>query len=152
MDLVEALLGDAYFAKLPPKSTGHEYFGSKFFVSVRDQILARGGQADDVIATLTAFTAQSVADQAERFFPEPVERWILYGGGVWNRSLFEWLQGRLGPAPVETSAAHGIPVDALEAVAFAVLGYCAREGRPCNLPSATGATRRVVLGSLTPPG
>jgi anhydro-N-acetylmuramic acid kinase len=96
-------------------------------------------------------TVESVAQQAERFFPERPQRWIVYGGGVANRALLEALRSRLAPTPVELTDTHGIPVDALEAVSFAVLGWCASRGEPCNLPAATGARQRVVLGTRTPP-
>ncbi len=152
VEVVRTLLGDAYFAEPPPKSTGHERFGGEFFERVRERVLAHGGGAEDVLATLTRFTAESARDQAERFFPTPPERWIVYGGGVRNATLLDELRTAVAPAPVETSDAHGIPADALEAVAFAVLGWCAVRGEPANLPPATGARRAVVLGVQTPPG
>ncbi len=152
VEVVRTLLGDAYFAEPPPKSTGHERFGGEFFERVRERVLSHGGGAEDLLATLTRFTAESARDQAERFFPTPPERWIVYGGGVRNATLLNELRTAVAPAPVETSDAHGIPADALEAVAFAVLGWCAVRGEPANLPPATGARRAVVLGVQTPPG
>ena len=145
------LLADPYFAAPPPKSTGHEHFGAAFFERARTQVLERGGTPDDVLATLTHVTVESVGAQASRFLPSPPERWILYGGGVRNTTLFESLISRLAPAPVERMDAHGIPADAFEAVAFAVLGWCASRGEPCNLPAATGARHPAVLGAATPP-
>jgi anhydro-N-acetylmuramic acid kinase len=145
------LLSAPYFALPPPKSTGHERFGAAFFERARDAVLARGGSADDVLATLSELTIESVADSATRFFAEPPERWIVYGGGARNPVLLASLRGRLAPAPVETSDAHGIPVDALEAVAFAAFGWLSSRGLPGNLPQATGARRAVPLGSATPP-
>ena len=95
---------------------------------------------------------ESVADQAKRFFPSQPARWIVYGGGARNPVLLETLRERLGPAPVELSAAYGVPIDALEAIAFAVLGWCASRGEPGNLPGATGARHPAILGTATPPG
>lgn len=149
--LLEEWLADPYFALAPPKSTGHERFGLEFFTRARDAVLARGGTTDDVFASLARLTVESVARAAERFFPEPAQRWILYGGGVHNRALVEGLRARLAPAPVETTDAHGVPSGALEAIAFAVLGHCASLGLPSNLPAATGAARAVCLGTLNPP-
>lgn len=150
--LLEELLSDPYFSLSPPKSTGHEHFDEAFFERARRGIEVAGGGADDLLATLVALTSESVARSAERFFPEPVERWLACGGGVHNAALLERLAGRLAPAVLETTDAHGVPGDALEAVAFAVLGWASSRGLPGNLPAATGAARRVVLGSATPPG
>ena len=149
--LVQEWLADPYFTRAPPKSTGHERFDAKFFERARDAVLARGGTPDDVFATLSALTIESVVRAAERFFPQPAERWILYGGGVRNRALIDGLRARLAPALVETTDAHGVPSGALESIAFAVLGHCASIGMPSNLPAATGAKRPVCLGTLNPP-
>jgi anhydro-N-acetylmuramic acid kinase len=149
--LLESLLGDAYFRRPPPKSTGHEHFGAAYFERARDAVLAAGGTADDVLATLAALTVESIARAARAFFPRPPARWLLCGGGVHNPVLVEGLRERLAPAVLESTADHGIDPDALEAVAFAVLGWCAARGRPSNLPAATGAARAACLGSATPP-
>ncbi len=151
-EVVRELLSDPYFAAPPPKSTGHEHFGQAFFERARARVLQRGGTPNDLLATLTEVTVESIADQARRFFPSPPQRWIVYGGGVWNTTLLAALRARVAPAPVEQTDAHGIPVDALEAVSFALLGWCASRGEPCNLPAATGAGHPVILGVATPPG
>ncbi len=148
---LEALLSDPYLEKAPPKSTGHERFGEAFFEVARRAVEAEGGGPDDLMATLAALTVESVARAALRFFPGPPARWLLYGGGARNPWLRERLIERLAPAPVETTEAHGVPTEALEAMTFALLGSLAAGGRPGNLPAATGAGRAVVLGSLVPP-
>jgi anhydro-N-acetylmuramic acid kinase len=149
--VLEALLAEPYFAAPPPKSTGHERFGAAFFERARDAVLAEGGSADDVLATLAALTVESVARAAERFFPEPPRRWLVYGGGVRNPALLDALARRVAPAALERTDAHGVPAHALEAMAFALLGWASSRGIPGNLPRATGASRPVVLGSATPP-
>jgi anhydro-N-acetylmuramic acid kinase len=150
-ELVEEWLREPYFARRPPKSTGHELFGDAFFAHARDSVLARGGSQDDVFACLAELTVESVASSAERFFAKPAERWLVCGGGAKNPALLERMRARLAPAKVETTDSHGVPSDALEAIAFAVLGHCASRGEPTNLPAATGARRAVPLGALTPP-
>jgi anhydro-N-acetylmuramic acid kinase len=150
--LVEEWLREPYFARRPPKSTGHERFGAEFFVAARDAVLAAGGSTDDVFASLAQLTVESVARAAEQFFPERAERWILYGGGARNPALREGLRARLAPALLDDSDAHGVPGGALEAIAFAVLGACAARGQASNLPAATGAKRAVCLGAINPPG
>lgn len=149
--VLEELLRDPYFRLPPPKSTGHERFGEAFFDRCRDQVARCGGSADDLCATLSMLTVESVFRAARDFFPSAAQRWIVYGGGAHNRALLEQLRERLAPAPVERTDDHGIPGDALEAIAFALLGWTSARGLPGNLTSATGASRPVVLGSATPP-
>ncbi len=149
--LLAELLADPYFAKPPPKSTGHEYFDDAFLARVRDGVAAAGGDFDDLLATLVRLTVDSVAQAAERFFPVPVGRWLVYGGGTRNGALLGALRERLEPAAVETTDPHGVPAEALEAMTFALLGWCAARGHASNLPSATGAAHAAVLGTATPP-
>ncbi len=149
--LVEAWLADPYFARRPPKSTGHEHFDASYFERARDAVLERGGAPDDVFASLARLTVESVVRAAQQFLPGPVERWILYGGGVRNRALVEGLRTRLAPALVETTDVHGVPSGALEAITFALLGHCASLGVASNLPAANGESREVCLGTLCPP-
>lgn len=150
--VLEDLLSDPYFAMAPPKSTGHERFGAAFFERAKQAVLARGGSPDDLLATLARLTVESVVRAAASFFPRLPERWVVYGGGVHNRALMEGLTRWLSPALVERSDAQGIPADALEAIAFALLGHAASLGEPGNVPSATGARRAAVLGTQVPPG
>ncbi len=148
--MLQELLADPYFSKPPPKSTGHEYFSAELFERNRDAMLARGAGPDDVAATCAALTVASVALAARCFFPVSPEHWFVYGGGVHNPVLLEGLRRELAPATVETTDSQGVPGDALEAMAFAALGWCAKRGVASNLPSATGASRAVVLGTATP--
>jgi anhydro-N-acetylmuramic acid kinase len=150
-ELVEEWLREPYFARRPPKSTGHELFGEAFFAHARQAVLARGGTADDVFACLARLTVESVARSAEQFFAKPAERWLVCGGGARNPALLSALRARLAPATLDTTDAHGVPSDALEAIAFAVLGHCSSIGQPSNLPAATGAARAVCLGVANPP-
>jgi anhydro-N-acetylmuramic acid kinase len=148
---LDALLEEPYFALPPPKSTGHERFGAAFLERAERAVREAGGGDDDLLATLAALTVASVARAAERFFPAPAARWLLCGGGAANPVLVGGLRRALGGATVETTAQHGIPVDALEAIAFALLGWVSARGLPGNLPVATGAKHAVVLGAAVPP-
>lgn len=150
-ELVEEWLREPYFARRPPKSTGHELFGEAFFAHAREAVLARGGTADDVFACLARLTVESVARSAEQFFAKPAERWLVCGGGARNPALLGALRDRLAPAIIDSTDAHGVPSDALEAIAFAVLGHCASLGQASNLPAATGAASAVCLGVANPP-
>jgi anhydro-N-acetylmuramic acid kinase len=100
-----------------------------------------------VLATLTRLTARTVADAVHRHAATEV---VAAGGGVRNPTLMRDLQAALGPVPVTTAAALGLPDQAKEAVAFAVLGHLTWCGHAGSLPSATGARGARLLGSITP--
>lgn len=148
-DLLEAMLADEYFALEPPKTTGRERFGAQFLGRYRDR-LARLSPEDGA-ATLAELTAASIAGalEAARFSPDRV---IVSGGGARNPHLLSRLHARLPNARVETSDAMGLPAEAKEAMAFAVLGYETLRGRASNVPRATGAARAVPLGAIAPHG
>lgn len=135
--LLDRLLAHPYFRKRPPKSTGRELFGPRF---------ARVRPSNDAIATLTVFTAVTIAD-AIRNLPPPSEV-IASGGGVFNASLMEHLRWLLSPVPVRVSDEVGIPALAKECAAFALLAVRAIRGLPNTVPSATGARRAVVAGKI----
>lgn len=146
-DLLATMLADDYFAQPPPKSTGREYFGSHFLTRYGERLGRL--RIEDGAATLTELTAASVARAiaAAGFLGARV---IVSGGGARNATLLARIAARLEPARVETSDAMGIPAEAKEAMAFAVLGYETLRGRAGNIPSATGATHPVVLGAIAP--
>lgn len=148
--LLAELLAHPYLAHLPPKTTGREQFGAAFGGEVWARAMARGLSGEDVVATLTAFTAASIADAYRRFLPQMPDEVILGGGGTSNPALVAMLREHLSPAMVTTHEAVGLSSDAKEAVAFALLAYETIHGRPGNLPRCTGAARRAVLGKITP--
>ncbi len=179
--LLASLVGDPFFAAPPPRSTGRERFGEarlgEIVVSMEaDRHGGRGegalltpGDWDDLLATLTEFTARSVARSYRDHLPlGAVHEVVLAGGGARNPTLVRrieaalrtaWAEGegatagRSGPTPppVRTGeVALGIDPDAREAAAFALLAWAHLQGLPGNLPSATGAAGPRVLGSFTP--
>jgi len=149
--LLEKLLALPYFAQSPPKTTGKEYFGREFV----KRLAAENPRMrdEDLIATLTALTAESIARAYERFvFPKyKVEEVFVSGGGARNPVIMARLAERLAPVAVKTTDDLGMPVDAKEAAAFAILANQTICGRPSNVPSATGASRAVILGKITLP-
>jgi anhydro-N-acetylmuramic acid kinase len=149
--LLACLLGHPYFAAPPPKSTGREAFGRLFAETLWTDYGATM-PADDLIATVTAVTAASIAAAVHDFLlPRgPVDELILGGGGAFNPTLRQMLAERLPGIRLCTHEAYGIPSDAKEAIAFALLGHATLCGIPNNVPAATGARHPVVLGTIVP--
>ena len=144
--VVETLLAsDPYLERTPPKSTGFEMYGDDF---VARAVALHGGLDADLMATLTEFTARTVAlafDRHVRVDP-PVREVVAAGGGVKNPALMDRIIARLHPIRVRLSDEFGVPSDAREAMGFAVLADLALRGRTTSLPAVTGARRPVVLG------
>ena len=149
--LLEKLLALPYFAQSPPKTTGKENFGKDFVKGLMAENPRM--REEDLIATLTMLTGESIARAYERFvFPKhKVEEIFVSGGGARNPVIMSRLAERLAPVPVKTTDELGMPVDAKEAAAFAILANQTICGRPSNVPSATGASRAVILGKITLP-
>jgi len=147
--MLNALLADPYYAQPPPKTTGREKYGLAYAQEIVRQWGDRAGPAD-LVATATMLTVRTIV-RAYRAFLGGIDEVIIGGGGARNATLVRWLTEALAPVPVRSSAEVGVDPDFKEAIAFAVLGAETAWGRPGNLPSATGAHRRVILGDLTPP-
>jgi anhydro-N-acetylmuramic acid kinase len=150
--LVGKLMADPYFARKPPKSTGREVYGADFSTSFEELAKERGLSFEDMVATATAFTAESIA-RSYRDFILPrtsVAKVLVSGGGALNLTLLRMIGERLpGDVEVTTAAALGVPDQAREAMAFALLAHESLMGRPGNLPAVTGARAPVVLGTVT---
>jgi anhydro-N-acetylmuramic acid kinase len=146
-------LEHAYFAAPPPKTTGREMFGADYAAWFRMRAAIAGCSPEDTLTTATALTAESIA-RAYRMWLWPrgkVDSVILGGGGVHNRTLVRMLEERLAPARLTTHVELGLPDDAKEAIAFALLGYSTLLGQTSNVPSATGARGPAVLGKIVLP-
>lgn len=148
--LLAKLLRDKYFRAKPPKTAGREQYGSEFVSKLLDTELT----TEDLIATATALTAESIALGLRNFvLPEMrVDEVFVSGGGTHNPTLMRMFKKALDPIPVMESSEVGLDVDAKEAIAFAVMAYETASLRPSNVPNATGAKRSVVLGKVTPNG
>lgn len=147
---LEALLDDDYLRQPPPKSTGREKYDEPFV----DYVVAlAGGSADagrDLVATLTAFTVQSVHDAYTRFVAprHPLDVLIPSGGGRRNATLMHGIAEAFAPVPVRPIDAYGVNSDAKEALCFAILAHEAINGVPTNLPRVTGASGATILGKI----
>lgn len=146
--LLASLLRMSFFRRKPPKSAGREQFGGEF---LRRYFLGRRrAKTQDLLATATELTAQSVAQALTRLvFPRGAfHRLIVSGGGAHNRFLMQRLRALLPGLALWTSDHFGLPVDAKEAMAFALLADRTLRGLPGNLPAVTGASHAAVLGKL----
>jgi anhydro-N-acetylmuramic acid kinase len=143
-ELLAALLRDPYYRQPPPKTAGREQYGAEFVRRIEDARLPWR----DAVATATVLTAATIAIGIRLAAPEAAEV-IVSGGGVHNRTLLDQLRAFLPGVAVVSSADYGVDPDAKEAIAFAVLAYRTWRGKPGNVPSATGASRAVVLGKIS---
>jgi len=152
--VVARFLRHRFFRQVPPKTAGREQFGREFV----DKFLRACGpraraKKHDIIATASALTAASIGDAVRRFvLPRAsVAEVIVSGGGAHNPTLMAWLANELRASGLllRSSDEFGVPSEAKEAVAFAVLAYETWNRRPSNVPSATGAKRAVVLGKVS---
>lgn len=142
--LLTSLLSDPFFHKPFPKSTGREYFGSKF--------LSRfdGLNQYDAIATATMLTVHSIVQGISQIgAPSTI---YVAGGGAKNPFMMQQLQEFMRPIRVTTTEELGIPVDQVEAVAFALLSKACLLKVPANVPAATGSSHATILGVLAVPG
>ena len=145
------LLAHPYFERQPPKSTGREAFGKPFLDELITKHPRLAENADDLLATLNRFTAQTIADAITRWIvPKGVGEMVVTGGGARNPVLMRQLREMLPDISVSTGEVLGVDPDAKEAVAFAVLAWAHVTGRPANEPAATGAKGPRILGNYTP--
>jgi len=149
-ELLNTLLGDKYFSMLPPKSAGREQYGENFVRSLVSSRAARGARLEDLIRTATIFTALSILDAYHRLIAPraKIGELIVSGGGAHNPLLMGQLGSGLRGVRVREAGELGVPGDAKEAFAFAMLAVETLRKRPANVPGATGAKKAVVLGKV----
>jgi anhydro-N-acetylmuramic acid kinase len=145
---LECLLADEYYTMIPPKTTGREYFSASY---IENALKTAPKAPQDIIATLTALTAKSIALSYERFAPT-ITTVIVGGGGAYNPVLMNFLRSYLPQkTELKTHEDYGISNNFKEAMAFALLGYCTYYNVPNNVPSCTGALKNVVMGKIQSP-
>jgi anhydro-N-acetylmuramic acid kinase len=144
--LLAALLGDAYFQRPPPKSTGREHFNMTW-LEARLALFDTEPEPAAVQASLVALTAQSCAAAIRHHAPH-TQQVLVCGGGVHNVTLMQQLTDALPGMRVTSTQSLGLDPDWVEALAFAWLARQTLAGRPGNLPSVTGAKTPVVLGGI----
>jgi anhydro-N-acetylmuramic acid kinase len=149
--LLNELLRDPYLKLPPPKSTGREYYGLAYVKKALALGRRHRARPNDLIRAATIFTALSVIDALNRFvLPNTkIHQLIVSGGGAYNPLILAQLSAALPGMEVLPSSRLGIPEDAKEAFAFALLAYESFHERPANLPSATGARGPAILGKIS---
>jgi anhydro-N-acetylmuramic acid kinase len=152
---LKTALRDPFFRLPPPRTAGREQFGREFAAAFLANCRKISPRPEDAIATATALTAESIARSYEQFVMPlmktgPVD-YIVSGGGARNRTFMSMLANRLEPlgCHLSASAAFGLPVEAKEAAAFALLAWQTWHHLPGNVPAATGAARPAILGQVT---
>jgi anhydro-N-acetylmuramic acid kinase len=150
--VIRDVLRAPFFRRKPPKTAGREEFGREF----TQEFVRRCGRVDkrDVVATATALTAKSIADALRRFVIRRTgtyKDFIVSGGGASNPTLMAMLANELRPLglQIRSSDEFGMPSEAKEAAAFALLAFQTWHRRPSNVPSATGAKRPAILGKIS---
>jgi anhydro-N-acetylmuramic acid kinase len=153
--MLAELLRDPYFRLKPPRTTGREQFGREYAADFLAACRRLSRRPEDALATATALTAESIALSFRQFVLPRMKRapidYIVSGGGARNATLMRMLAARLEPMGciLTTIEKFGMPAEAKEAAAFALLAWMTWHHLPGNVPSATGARRPVVLGQLS---
>ncbi len=144
--LLDAWLRHSFFSKVPPKTTGREMFGVAFASECVADCQAHGLDDAGTVATVTELTVQSIVEYLGRFVPEKLDKLYISGGGAQNLTLMKGLTTALPDSTVAPVDCTGVPADAKEAIAFAILANETLHGEAGNVPTATGASVRKILG------
>ena len=147
-------LRNPYFHLKPPRTAGREQFGREYAAKFLAGCRRHSENPEDALATATALTAETIARSYKRFVKPKMKGdvdYIVSGGGARNHTLMAMLAQRLAPLDCELAASEefGLPVEAKEAAAFALLAWQTWHHLPGNIPTATGAARPAILGQVT---
>lgn len=149
--VLRELMRDKYYRQAPPKTAGREEYGREFML--RFFKACRGARKEDVVATATALTARSIAAALSRFVMKrgSFHDYVVAGGGAKNPRLLTMIEEEIAPFGLKLrhSDEFGVPAEAKEAIAFAVMAYESWHRRPSNVPAATGASRPAILGKIS---
>lgn len=148
-EMLDELMSIKYINEKPPKTTGREDFGQRFVEKIISKYSNLKGE--DIVATLTMFTAKTISHNYKKFIipNNKLERVIIAGGGAHNKTLIRFIKEELEGIDVLIQEDIGFSSDAKEAIAFAVLGNETLNNNFSNVPSATAAKEKVILGQIT---
>ena len=147
--LLEILLADPYFADIPPKSTGKDNFNLNW-LDKKLELVPHSVQGKDIQATLLELAARIISDAINEYADSASEI-LICGGGIHNPLLISRLSEMQADCTIASTEIYGIHPDAVEAISFAWLAMCRIENIESNIPSVTGATRKVTLGAVYQP-
>jgi anhydro-N-acetylmuramic acid kinase len=158
--VLAAALRNPYFQLKPPRTTGREQFGREYAAALLEDCKRHSANPRDALATATALTAETIAQSYKQFILPRMKSgknvrsaidYIVSGGGARNRTLMAMLTRRLEPlgCVMASTEDFGLPAEAKEAAAFALLAWQTWHRFPGNVPSATGASRPAILGQVT---
>ncbi|MFP4646057.1 MAG: anhydro-N-acetylmuramic acid kinase [Candidatus Acetothermia bacterium] len=147
-DLLNWLLSHDFIHKPPPKSTGRVDFGPRYAVKFKKRAERKGLSAQSMVATVNEFSARSVYENCSRWLG-PIDELIVSGGGAENETLMSSLRKHFS-CEINESTKYGVPAEPKEALGFAILAYETYRRKPANVPQATGARTRTVLGKISP--
>ena len=151
--LLNKILRNPYFSLMPPKSTGNKEFGTEYINNLIRYSIQKGIRFNDLVATLSTATIESVADSYEKFiFPiSNPTKVIVSGGGVKNKFIMDGLKNRLPGLEFIQSDKLGIPSKYKEVILFALLAYLRLINKSFNLKNITGSTEKALLGKISSP-
>ncbi len=141
--VLDYLMQDEYLSMPYPKSTGREKYSSEYLNQIINMSREYTNNKEDIITTITAYTAETIIDQISRFFTG-IEKIVIAGGGANNEYIMAYLQNKLDFEVVKSNIN-----DEMEAIGFALLGYATINNMPSNVKSVTGARDSVILGNIT---
>lgn len=153
--VLQAELRNPYYRLKPPRTAGREQFGREYAAKFLSSCNRYSHKPEDALATATALTAETITASYKRYVLPRMRKsavdYIVSGGGARNRTLMVMLAEQLHPlgCDVATSEQFGLPAEAKEAAAFALLAWQTWNRKPGNVPAATGAARAVILGQVT---
>jgi len=146
-DFLASLMEHSFVQKNPPKSAGHEDFGKNYADEVMEQAGNYQLAGEDLIATATEFTAEAIKYNASKYI-DKLDEIIISGGGANNEYLISRIAEKFPQTELAATADYGVPIEAKEAMGFALLGFQTLHQKPNNVPSATGAAHPVVMGKI----
>lgn len=147
-ELLEWLMQHPYLKRKPPKTTGRRDFGHKFAKKILERAAQLKLRNEDLIATLTKYTAKSIAESYRKYLPEIPDEMIIGGGGSYNKTLINMIREELEGVKIRFHDEFGIPVQAKEPLLMVILANELIHGHFNNIPSATGAKRKVIMGKI----
>ncbi|RLE55072.1 MAG: anhydro-N-acetylmuramic acid kinase [Candidatus Methanomethylicota archaeon] len=147
-ELLNWLMEHPFIRRRPPKTTGREEFGEKFALKVIEKAREYGVEGANLVATVTRYTTKTIAESYRKYLPKMPDEVIVGGGGSHNKTLMRMLKEELGEVKILTHEDFGIPAQAKEPLVMVILANEVIHGHFNNIPNATGASKKVIMGKI----